>query len=100
MSQVTKNIFILFSKVSNRGRGVLDNCNCLSLIISTGEYLRFFNFQAIKHLEEEIRILNDDIEEMTARKRSDTVIGRLQGKVERIQEVRSSLILDYIRLNN
>ena len=69
-------------------------------MISTGEYLRFFNFQAIKHLEEEIRILNDDIEEMTARKRSDTVIGRLQGKVERIQEVRSSLILDYIRLNN
>ena len=51
------------------------------------------DIQVVKELQEEIRILNQDIEELSSRKRSDTIIGRLQGKVDRIQEVSCYFIL-------
>lgn len=40
--------------------------------------------------------LEDQIETHEARRRSDTIVGRLQGKVERVQEV--SLSYSFLRV--
>ncbi|XP_063683044.1 rab11 family-interacting protein 4-like [Bolinopsis microptera] len=52
---------------------------------------RLSHTNVAKELQDEIHALNQEIEELSTRKRSDTIIGRLQGKVDRIQEENAHL---------